>query len=268
MAYRRAALLFAIVALLLWAASCKTSEGAKSTEAERQTTASSSQSEGDDSTRAHDKHHAEHKHGSTADEAKGHGRHHDFEHPQKYAEEWNAEERDEWQRPEHVVEILGAESGETVVDLGTGTGYFLPHLSRAVGPDGTVLALDVSKNMLEYVDSKVRPELPHDNLETRQVERDDPGLDDGSVDHILMVNTWHHIEDRVGYAEKMLADLKPGGTFVDVDYTMETDKGPPQKIRLTPEEVVEELESAGFEATVAEESLPNQYVVVGTKPGG
>lgn len=258
MKYPRLAVFVCVAVLSFAGSACKSSGGAEADESPangHEHASPSSSSEG------------EHEEGATAEHAEGHGRHHGFEDPEKHAEEWNAEERDAWQKPEAVIELMGVEPGDTVVDLGTGTGYFLPHLSRAVGPDGRVLALDVSEKMLEYVDSEMRPELPHDHLETRLVERDDPGLEPESVDHILMVNTWHHVKDRVTYAEKLYAGLEPGGSFVDVDYTMETDRGPPKKIRLTPDEVVEELESAGFEAEVLEESLPEQYVVVGTKPG-
>lgn len=253
----RLALVVLVIVLAFAGSACKSSDGAEADESHTNNHehASPSSSSG-----------GEAGEGATAKHAEGHGRHHGFEDPEKHAEEWNAEERDTWQKPEEVIELMGVDAGDTVVDLGTGTGYFLPHLSRAVGPDGRVLALDVSEKMLEYVDSDMRPELPHDNLETRLVERDDPGLDPESADHILMVNTWHHVKDRVTYAEKLHAGLEPGGSFVDVDYTMETDRGPPKKIRLTPDEVVEELESAGFEAEVLDESLPEQYIVVGTKP--
>lgn len=197
-----------------------------------------------------------------------HEREHGFEHPERYAERWNDPARDDWQKPKEVIELMGVEPGMTVADLGTGTGYFLPHLSEAVGPEGKVWALDVSEKMLTYVRDKTFQGLPHQNVETKRVERDDPKLDAESVDSIVMVNTWHHVTNRTAYAEKLLAALKPGGTFVDVDYTKASGEGPPKKIKLDPEEVVEELEAAGFEATVADESLPKQYVVVGTKPAG
>ena len=197
-----------------------------------------------------------------------HEREHGFEHPERYAERWNDPARDDWQKPKEVIELMGVQPGMTVVDLGTGTGYFLPHLSEAVGPDGRVLALDVSDKMLTYVREEALPNLPHKNVETKRVERSDPKLAADSVDSILMVNTWHHVTNREAYAGKLLAALKPGGTFVDVDYTKASGEGPPKKIKLDPEEVVEELEAAGFEAKVAEESLPKQYVVVGTKPEG
>ena len=38
--------------------------------------------------------------------------------------------RDEWQKPKEVVAIMGIQPGQTVADIGAGTGYFLPYLSQ------------------------------------------------------------------------------------------------------------------------------------------
>mgnify|MGYP006289135717 CR=1 FL=1 len=259
---------------LVTVAGCKSTESAESGQESEQTAqtsqkkGASSETDGEHGGAKHHEH-GEHRHGEhaeTAEHAEGHGRHHEFDQPEKYAERWNSPKRDKWQKPDEVLEALGVEKGMTVVDLGTGTGYFLPHMSKAVGEKGRVLGLDISEKMLEYVKNNTLNALPHDNVETRLVERTDPKLEAGSVDRILMVNTWHHVQDRVAYAEKLFEALKPGGKFADVDYTMETDMGPPKKIRLKPKTVAAELEKAGFQAKVVEESLPKQYMVVATKP--
>jgi predicted methyltransferase len=78
-----------------------------------------------------------------------------------------------------------------------------------------------------------------------------------------VVNTWHHINGRVAYAKKLLPALRRGGALLIVDFTMEAPIGPPTAKRLTIDTVVAELEAAGFETEVLEESLPYQYVVAG-----
>jgi predicted methyltransferase len=82
----------------------------------------------------------------------------------------------------------------------------------------------------------------------------------------LIVNTWHHVSGRVGYAEKLLAALRPGGLLLIVDLTMDSPLGPPPEKRLTHDTVMHELEAAGFAAKLVEESLPYQYVVAGRAP--
>ena len=63
---------------------------------------------------------------------------HVFKNPEERAKSWNSTERDAWQKPEEVLGVMKVEPGMTVADIGTGTGYFIPHLSGAVGPTGQV----------------------------------------------------------------------------------------------------------------------------------
>jgi hypothetical protein len=51
-----------------------------------------------------------------------------------------------------------------------------------------------------------------------------------------------------------------------VDFTLETDKGPPKEHRLSAEQVIAELRAGGLVGSVLEETLPDQYVVSAKKP--
>lgn len=55
-----------------------------------------------------------------------------------------------------TVEALRLKKGDSVVDLGCGTGLNLPFLRRAVGPEGKILGVDLSESMLELARSRVR----------------------------------------------------------------------------------------------------------------
>lgn len=190
---------------------------------------------------------------------------HRFEHAEDWAKRFDDPSRDAWQKPAEVVALLDLQPGMSVADLGAGTGYFLRHLSGATGGSGRVFALDVEADMIRYMTERAEREQLA-NVEARQVPFDDPALEPSSVDRILIVDTWHHIGDRANYSKKLAAALKPGGGVFIVDFTMETEKGPPKPHRLTPEQVIAELEAGGLVAKVVEESLPDQYVVAGTRP--
>ena len=56
---------------------------------------------------------------------------------------------------ELVVEHLPAHSGDTVLDVGCGTGLCLPLLQRMVGPSGTIVGIDASAQMLEVAGARV-----------------------------------------------------------------------------------------------------------------
>ena len=62
-----------------------------------------------------------------------HGMHHDFGDVERYVERFEGPDREAWQKPAAVVEWMEIEPGMSVADLGAGTGYFLSHLSAAVG---------------------------------------------------------------------------------------------------------------------------------------
>ncbi|NUP05830.1 MAG: methyltransferase domain-containing protein [Polyangiaceae bacterium] len=203
----------------------------------------------------------------------GHHHHHGGGMPLRFdkAEEWTKvfddPERDAWQRPAEVVTLLAISPGMTVADLGAGTGYFLPHLSRAVGPSGKALGLDVEDDMVRFMTERAAKE-GFANVEAKKVPFDAPGLASSSVDRILIVDTWHHIESRPEYAKKLAAALRPDGFVAIVDFTMETEKGPPKNHRVAPEAAMKDLEAGGLSVKLAEETLPDQYVVIGRRTGG
>ena len=200
---------------------------------------------------------------------RGHGHHHgahdhDFSDVERWAALFDDPERDAWQRPTEVVELLAIAPGMSVVDLGAGTGYFLPHLAPAVGDSGRVIALDVEPAMVEHMQQRIADNaIP--SAEARVVPPDDPQLDPASVDRILVVDTWHHISDRVAYARKLRDALREGGFVLVVDFTLDAPQGPPPEMRLAPEAVAEELRQAGLAPTILGEELPMQYAVRATR---
>lgn len=190
---------------------------------------------------------------------------HRFERAEDHAARWDDPSRDAWQLPSEVLGKMQIEPGMTVADLGAGTGYFMKHLSAAVGPTGRVLALDIEPDMIRYLSERAQRE-GLTNVGAQLVTPDDPKLAPASVDRLLTVNTWHHIPARGTYAKRLAEALAPGGAVFVVDYTLETEEGPPKKERLPPAQVAEELRQGGLEPEILEEPLPRQYIVVGRKP--
>jgi ubiquinone/menaquinone biosynthesis C-methylase UbiE len=191
--------------------------------------------------------------------------HHRFANAAEWSKTFDDPSRDAWQKPQSVIEAMEIAPGMTVADIGAGTGYFEPHLSRAVGPAGHVLALDVEPDMVAHLrDRAAKDQLA--NVEAKQVAADDPGLARSSVDRILVVDTWHHIANRVDYAARLAVALKHGGEVFVVDFTREAKHGPPPEHRVPPEEVARTLETAGLVVRSVDAGLPDQYVVSGKRP--
>ena len=191
---------------------------------------------------------------------------HDFSDVARFEAMFDAPDRDAWQHPDDVVALLGLSPAMTVADLGTGTGYFLARLSRAV-PEGRVLALDVEPAMIDHVRARAEHEGLA-NVEARVVAPDDPGLSAASVDRVLCVDTWHHIGARAEYLARLAPMLRPGGTLLIVDFTREAEHGPPPAMRLSADDVTAELAAAGWTAAILDEDLPMHWIVRATPPAG
>lgn len=194
-----------------------------------------------------------------------HGDHkHAFADPAEMSKKWNDPERDKWQHPEEIVAALALKPGATVADIGAGTGYMVAPISKAVGKGGTVIAIDASAEMVEYL-TKRTGELGPAKVVPQKVGFDDPELPTASVDAVLTLDTWHHVKGREAYARKVYDGLKRGGRFVVVEYEVDAEVGPPKAMRLDPKQVTKQLESAGFRAEVVKESMPRHHIVVGHK---
>jgi SAM-dependent methyltransferase len=136
-------------------------------------------------------------------------------------------------------------------------------LARAV-PDGQVIATDIEPDMIRYMTERAQRESLA-NLRAVLTPPTDPQLAEASVDRILVVDVWHHIDDRAGYARKLAQALRPGGKLAIVDFKASSTHGPPAEHRLPPDEVLGELRSAGLTASLSPTELPEQYIAIGVR---
>ena len=169
--------------------------------------------------------------------------------------------RDSEQLPDHVVQLVALSDAMTVVDLGSGSGYFLCRLSRAVGPRGHVIATEIDKQLVGDLGKRIAREHLV-NVEVVLAPPHDVGIAPGTADRILLVNVWHHLVDRKRYAARIVRALAPGGKVIVVDFKPGGRHGAGHGI--APETVLAELTAGGIDGALVPEDLPDQYVVVGT----
>lgn len=174
------------------------------------------------------------------------------------------EDRDEWQQPDRVVAELGIVSGQQLADLGSGGGYFTFRLASAVGPSGRVYAVDVDSEMNERLERLAR-ERGAANVSVVLAAHDDPRLPE-PVDLVFTSNTYHHIEDRVAYLERLTRYLSPGGRVAVVEYKR---TGFLQRFlgHATEAEVIrDEFEQAGYTLEVEHDFLDRQSFLIFGRP--
>ncbi|MFN7175982.1 MAG: class I SAM-dependent methyltransferase [Thermaurantiacus sp.] len=119
-----------------------------------------------------------------------------------------------------IVAALRLRPGQTVADVGAGTGAYLAALSSAVGEGGRVLAVDISPAFVSHMAARAEAE-GLGNVAAILGSADDPMLPQGGVDVILSVNTFHHFEAPEAMLKAMHRALTPGGQLAIVDFDRE-----------------------------------------------
>ena len=191
-----------------------------------------------------------------------HQKQHPPENTGEYIRVLESPSRNAWQQPQKVMAKLALKPGERVADLGSGPGYFTLRFARAVGPTGKVYAVDVSREMLDYLEKQARAE----HLMTIQpvlAEPHDPELPPASVDMIFICDTLHHISNRATYYPLLIRALNPGGRPVNLDcHKRSLTIGPPVHMKISKTEMIREAEAAGLHLVRQYSFLKYQYFLV------
>jgi SAM-dependent methyltransferase len=184
---------------------------------------------------------------------------HRFGDAERWAHVFDDPERDAWQKPHQVIQALALKPSTVVADLGAGTGYFSVRLARML-PKGKVYAVDLEPDMVKYLGERAKREGLK-NVTPVAAAPDDARLP-GKVDLVLLVDVYHHIEDRASYFDRLRASLRPGGRVAIVDFRLDAPEGPPRASRVPPETVKAEMKSAGYSLSGEHGFLPRQYFLV------
>ncbi len=172
-------------------------------------------------------------------------------------------DRATWQRPDQIMDALGIADGASVADIGAGAGWFTIRLARRVGPNGTVYAQDVQRQMLEAIRRRVAREGLR-NVQTRLGQGSSPNLPRGALDAVLVVDVYPEVEDRVAFLRNLTVSLRPGGRIGIVNYKPGAGgpgPAPGEGFRVDRTVVEKDAIEAGLRVR-ATENLPYQYLLV------
>jgi ubiquinone/menaquinone biosynthesis C-methylase UbiE len=184
---------------------------------------------------------------------------HRFRDAERWSKVFDDPKRDAWQKPDAVIRELRLAPDDVVADLGAGTGYFSVRLARAV-PKGRVLAIDNEQSMLDFTRKRAE-QAGVKNVETLLATESDPKLPAG-VNVVLIVDTYHHLTDRVAYFERVRPKLADGGRVVVVDFKMgKLPIGPPDDHKIARETIESEMTNAGYSLCRSWDGLPYQHTL-------
>ena len=217
-----------------------------------------------------DKHHDDHSSGYKEQEVHKHEPHDHNRHGSanehmhkssvgELIERFESPERDEYQKPDAVLDYLGDISAKTIMDIGAGSGYFSVKLAEM---GANVIAADVEEGFLNYIEKRI---LENDlqNIELRKIPYDSPGLQNEEADMVFLVNTYHHIENRSDYFSKVKSGTKEDGELIIIDFfKTETPVGPPVDHKIAIDVIIAELKEAGYRNfDINVELLPYQFII-------
>jgi len=186
----------------------------------------------------------------------GQGAHgHRFDDPAEWSKRFDDPARDEWQKPGEVIRALALEPSHVVADIGAGTGYFTVRLARAM-PSSLVFAVDIEPKMARHIAERARAEKLA-NVRTAVGSAKSANLPQ-PVDRVLLVNTYHHIDERQAYFRDLRQSLKPGARVAIIDYRPDAPSGSPKHMRMAPEEIAAEMKQAGYRLVETFDFLPLQ----------
>jgi arsenite methyltransferase len=127
-----------------------------------------------------------------------------------------------------LADMMGIKEGDTVLDVGCGTGRLALHISKMVGPSGSVIGIDPSPHRIRVAEAKLKG-LEHDNLRFKLGQGEDLiSLSSGIFDHVYYSSVFHWIGDKAAALAEAKRVLKPGGsigmTTVDRSHPLEMKK--------------------------------------------
>jgi ubiquinone/menaquinone biosynthesis C-methylase UbiE len=148
--------------------------------------------------------------------------------------------RDERLQINRVMDILAIGPGKTVADIGAGSGWFSVRAAKRVGDAGTVYAVDINPEAVRHIDDRARREKLH-NVKTILSTADDPTLPRAAIDSVLLLKTYHEVENPVILLQKLRASLRPGAKVGIIDRN-----GNGEDHGVSRDVVLREAEQAGY----------------------
>ena len=164
--------------------------------------------------------------------------------------------------PGLLVEQLNVRPGQTVADIGAGTGYMTRRLAKLVGPTGKVFAEDIQPEMLQLLTNHAaEPSLL--NVVPILGTVTNPELPAASVDLALMVDVYHEFDFPFQMMAGICNALKPGGRVVFVEYRGEDPAVPIKPLhKMTEAQVRKEMAVQPLDWVETIRVLPRQHIIV------
>lgn len=178
-------------------------------------------------------------------------------------------ERDKWQKPQEIIRLMNIKAGSVVADVGCHEGYMTVKLANAVGRSGNVYAVDVEQHKLDRLKNHLEARKIT-NVSLVKGDYDNPKLPARSLDAVIILDTYHEMDDHDEILLHIKASLKPGGRLVICEPIADERKNlsrseQERKHELAMKFALEDLEKAGFQIITKQENFADRTAVKGDR---
>lgn len=184
--------------------------------------------------------------------------------PERWKGVFERDGRELYDRRLQIVDALQLQPGQSVADVGAGTGLFTMLFAERVGPQGRVYAVDISPTFIDAIQSRAA-DLGLDNVVPVINSQQTVGLPPGSVDLIFIADTYHHFEYPGMMLDSMRSALRPNGRLALIDFRRVPGLSSTwvmRHVRAGRAQVIEELAKAGFELEAEPLKLQGNYFLL------
>lgn len=176
-------------------------------------------------------------------------------------------DRDAWQKPEELIRQLSLNMGSTVADIGSHEGYLTFKLSKVVGETGKVFAVDVDQYKLDKLNEHARGRQAK-NIQTIKGDYDNPRLPANALDAVIILDTYHEMDDHDEILQHIKEALKKGGRLVLCEPIADARRDQPRATQEGKHELgmnfaEEDLRKAGFRIVVKKDRFVDREKIKG-----
>lgn len=178
-------------------------------------------------------------------------------------------DRDKWQKAEELIKYLNLKPSGQVADVGCHEGYMTVKLSAVVGASGKIYAVDVEQAKLDNL-TAILTKRNITNVKAIKGDYDDPKLPVNQLDAVIILDTYHEMDDHDKILQHIKNSLKPGGRLVLCEAIADSRRSSSRSDQERKHELglnfaLEDLKKAGFTIVKQQDSFVDRTKEKGDK---
>jgi len=183
----------------------------------------------------------------------------------EFIERFEGESREIFEKRNETLKACELKPGQSVADIGAGTGLYTRLFAKSVGEKGKVYAVDISQKFLDHI-QQTAEKLELKNIKTVLGKDVSPELPAQSVDVAFICDTYHHFEFPYKIMAEIHKAIKPGGKLIVIDFIRipgQSREWVLNHVRAGQDQVEKEIIKSGFKKVADHQNIfkENYFVV-------